>query len=530
MRTSGTRRLIGTTARAWPLLALLAAAAPRVSAADGEVAPVVVSAAQTADLALTIYTAFTEQGGWVGPGRQDVHFALVKDRRRFRVRPGTNWIRLTDVAATTEPTSVSFRSVEDPEALRVLEQSFRYDLISAASVLEHSVGKRARFRQTLPGGGRVLLDGVLLSPGTPVPAAGGTVPVTGKVIRTDGGIVLEPAGDVELDALPEGLIRRPELLWKLHARQGGEHAGEIAYFARGVSWRADYHATLAPDDDGFALDGWVTVDNRSGTSYTNAALKLVAGDVHRAQEPEGVFSQFRLRGAGMAGPAAMPDLQFVEESFFEYHLYTLQRRTDIADNETKQIQFLALPRARAKKVYLFDALSPDLPGEKIIPGARDSRLRPPGQGGGTITGKVHVALEARNDEASGLGVPLPRGRVSLYKPDRRSRPQFIGDDRIDHTPRDEKLRLLVGSAFDLTGTRRVVAWRVDPLDVTVEVSLRNAGARPVEVRVYEHLPAGAHIVESSLPHEEEDAFTVRFLVPVPARGEGKVSYRFVEGW
>ncbi|NLC55532.1 MAG: hypothetical protein GX774_01680 [Armatimonadetes bacterium] len=492
----------------------LAAALPATATAGPEAARVL-SAAQSTDVGLTIYTAFTEQQRFGIDTRKDVHFALVKDRRRFEVRPGTNWIRFTDVAATIEPTSVSFQSLTDPAALRVLEQSYRYDLASGAAILKHSVGKRARFRRTLPDGRGITFAGTLLTP-------------QGDVVRTNRGIVLDPQGSITLDRLPEGLIRRPELLWKLQAQSGGQHTGEIAYFARDISWRADYRALLAPGADHLALAGWVTVENRSGASYPNAALQLVAGDVHRAEEPEPVYDQDQLGmpGNARAMKAAGPP-QFVEESFFEYHLYTLQRRTTIADQETKQIQFLDAPRVQARKVYLFDALRPDRPGVAWPAPLHLVQVAPEGKGFLSRTEKVRVALEIRNAEAEGLGMPLPKGKITFYQADRAGGEQFLGEDTIDHTPKDEELRLLIGNAFDLTGTRQAVDARYDPTEirVTLAVSLRNAGEEAVTVQVYEHLPDGATLVESTLPAETPDAFTLRFEVPVPARGNATLNYQ-----
>src|SRR5262249_34207657 len=310
------------------------------------------------------------------------NFGLVKDVRSVELKEGINYLRFEDVAAMIDPTSVSFESLTAPNAVVVREQNYQYDLMDPNTILSKSVGKNVKFKQVLANGQVQELSGVLLNP--PAAAVSDTSGNTsihhqGLVLKTADGIVLNPAGQAELAELPAGLVSKPSLLWKLEATRAGKHQTEIGYQTGGLNWRCDYVAVANPDDTQADLTSWVTLDNKSGATYKNASLKLLAGDVHRAQEVAPM-----LKGRMMAGvAAAAPAPQFTESAFAEYHLYSLQNKTDVNQNETKQLSLFNANNVPTKKLFVFE------PESRMIYG---------GYGGYGDTQKVKVKLEVENSE------------------------------------------------------------------------------------------------------------------------------------
>jgi hypothetical protein len=478
-----------------PLRALLLLLAAAMPAAAQE--PVVSTRRDTKDLSLTVYN----QG-----------FAVVRERRDIGLHAGMNRVRYEDVAQLIDAPTVSLRSATAPGSLAVAEQNYQYDLVSPAAILDKSVGRTVRIRRRLPTGNVETLEGTLLSS----PASGGIV-----VRAADGRLVLSPEGEVEVLALPDGLISRPSLLWLLNAGREGVQTAEVSYMTDGVDWSADYVAVVDSAERKVDLTGWVTLVNRSGTTYPQAQLQLIAGDVRRVTARRSI--QARSTGLDLEGVVVMASKapQFGEEGFFEYHLYTLDTRTTIAQNETKQMTLLTAPGAGVTRRLVFD-----------------SRRAwgwdwQPGQSSATDPVKAAIVLELENSRASGMGMPLPAGIVRLYKADSRGNLQFLGEDRVDHTPRDEKVRLWIGDAFDVVATRRVVADRgidVHTREVTVEITLRNHKAVPADVSIVEHFASEWRILATSHPNEREDAGTGVWKLRLPADGEVKVTYTARVWW
>ncbi len=331
----------------------------------------------------------------------------------------------------------------------------------------------------------------------------------GLVLKTADGIVLNPSGQAELAELPAGLISKPSLLWKLETSKAGNHDAEISYQTKGMNWHCDYVAIASDDDADADLTSWVTIDNRSGATYKNASLKLLAGDVHRVQQPEPVMMYKFARG-GLAA-AAPPSPQFQEKSFAEYHLYTLQGRTTVADNETKQMSLFNASKVPTKKLYIFEP--------EGVPGYF--------RGGGNDPKKVNVKLEISNTKQNNLGMALPKGKVRVYKRDTDGSLQFVGEDQIEHTPRDEKILLYIGDAFDLVGEKKQMNF-TQPNQrtqrITNQISLRNHKDSEVNIVAVEHAYGQWKIVSSSVPHTKKDSRTFEFPVKVPAHGEVIVDY------
>lgn len=484
------------------ILAAVVLAAPAVRAQEA----VVSTSAESRSVSLTVYN----QG-----------FAIVRERREVALAAGLNRVRYQDVAQQIEPATVSIQSASVPGGVSVREQNYQYDLIGTAAILEKSVGRTVRFRRVLPDGRVEVTEGTLLSP-----------PSQGVVVRTsDGRLLLNPAGEVEVAEMPGGLISRPSLFWLLQSARGGPQTLDVSYLTQGIGWSADYVAVVDSAESSVDLTGWVTLNNRSGTTYPEAQLQLMAGNVRRVTPV-----MLARRGEVMledVAAAAPPPPQFAEEAFFEYHLYTLDGRTTLANNETKQMTLLTAPDAGVQRQLVFDSQR------------QWGWYAQPGAGYRTEEVRGAIMLQLRNSESNRMGMPLPAGIVRLYKADGRGNLQFLGEDRIDHTPRDEMVRLYVGDAFDVVATRRTVSERRLRLDregreipdvgslcrgcrqaweFSQEIVVRNHKDSAADVLLTEHLNGDWKLVSQSHPHRRKDAGTLEFELRVPARAEVTVTY------
>ncbi|GIV20115.1 MAG: DUF4139 domain-containing protein [Armatimonadota bacterium] len=452
------------------------------------------------------------------------NFAVVRENRQITLKEGVNLVRYEDVAAQIDPTSISFKSLTAPNAVAVREQNYQYDLLNPTSILNKSVGKTIRFKQVHPDGKVEILEGTLLNPPTAVvgqtDAGGGGTVYQGLVIRLkDGRLILNPTGQIELNELPEGLVSRPSLLWKLDVDRAGTHHTQVSYLANGITWKADYVAVVNKDESMVDITGWVTIDNRSGATYTDAQLQLLAGDVRRVQEAPGMGGV--PMDAMMVKRAAAP--QFEEEAFFEYHLYTLQGTTTVRDNETKQMTLLSAADVKVTRKLVLDA------GRRWwIQG-----IRAPGMGGDTQNVKLNIVVEMRNSKENNMGMPLPKGKVRLYKADDRGNLQFLGEDLIDHTPKDELVRLYIGDAFDVVGERKRTDYKQISdrvIEETYEITVRNHKETDVDVWIVEHFWGEWQILNSSHQYNKLDAHTVEFPVKVERNGAVKVTYTARTKW
>jgi hypothetical protein len=402
----------------------------------------------------------------------------------------------------------------EPDA-RVLEQNFQFDLVSTDKLLLKYLDQQVTVERGGSAGGSVT--------GTLVSSADGLV-----LRGADGSITaLRDYSALRFPQLPGGLISRPTLQWDIAATRGGEHRARVTYQTGGVTWWADYNLLYQSGKDaanGFVdLSSWISIINQSGASYPDAKLKLVAGDVHRAPQPSRVVLD-RMQTA-----AAKAEAGFEEQAFDEFHLYTLGRRTSLPNNSTKQIElFDQVRRVPAQRLLVFDN-SPRYAG-----GPMPFELRDFFPAGST---RVTTYLQFRNDKASGLGTPLPAGRVRVSRLDPADNSlEFIGEDVIDHTPRDERVRVQLGSAFDVVGDRRQVDFTSDSkakwMEEEVEVELRNHKDEAVEVQVRETLFRWSNwkILNSSQPYSKEDANTIASMVKVPANGSATLRYRARYSW
>ncbi len=429
--------------------------------------------------------------------------ALVREQRQVSLDAGENLLALREVSAVMRPETALLRKLSPAGNFFLIEQNFDFDLLTPQKLLEKYVGRTVRVVRTHPQTGAETLESA-----TVLAANNGVVLAMGDRIET--GV----PGRLVYPDVPANLRDRPTLVVQLHTETGGEHLLELSYLTGGLAWQADYVAELNAADDRLDLSGWVTLSNRSGTGYRNARLQLVAGDVHRVR-PQMRMARDMLAEKAMP-MAAAPQMQ--EEGLFEYHLYSLDRPTTIRENQSKQVALLSASEVPVHKEfrlqgsdYYYRSSYGDL-GQKL---------------------KVGVFIEFANREESGLGLPLPKGTVRVYKRDSGGNAQFVGEDRLDHTPKNERVRLKLGEAFDLSADKKQTDFRKlggsgrynYVFESAYQIDLRNAKQEAVTIKVVEPMPGDWEVVEESLPHQKATAGTAIWEVEVPAEGEAVLTYR-----
>jgi len=451
---------------------------------------------------------------WQVPG-----FGVVKEVRKVKLDAGLNELRFTDVAEFIDPTTVSFMDLTNPQGTAVLEQNFQFDLVSPEKLMEKYIDQPISV--LLPIGDTVeTVTGKLLS------STQGRL-----VLQTDSGVrIVGQGSQIQLGDLPGGLITRPTLVWKVKAAEAGEHDVRTTYQTNGITWRADYNLILNEDETQADLGAWVTLLNLSGASYKDARLKLIAGDVQRIQ-PQ--LTDYYARGRkGMPMAAMAEDAGFEEKSFFEYHLYTLPRRTDILANTTQQITlFPTAHDVDVEKVLVYYGLPQAANWRYFAEPMRDRNF------GNQSNPKVDVYVRFKNEKANNLGMPLPKGKVRTYKQDTADGTlEFIGEDLIDHTPKDEKVLIKLGESFDVVGERTQTDFDMDTgrrtMTDSYRIEIRNHKPQPQKVVIKENLFRWTtwEITNSSDPYEKVDARTIHFEVMVPADGKKVVTYTVRYTW
>ncbi|PJA95320.1 MAG: hypothetical protein CO129_12330 [Ignavibacteriales bacterium CG_4_9_14_3_um_filter_34_10] len=412
------------------------------------------------------------------------NLGVIRDIRTINLEKGKSKITLTDVAELIDPTSVHIKLNAN-----VLEQNFQYDLVSLSKILLKYIDNDIRL--IAPDGN--LTEGKLLS------AFGNQIVLQ----KNDGGLIMIPNVDkytLSVNSLPEGLITKPSLIWSIESQQTGKQKLEITYQTNGINWHAEYVAVLNKDDSMLDLNSWVSIENQSGASYKDAKLKLVAGDVNlvQAQQP---------RFMGMRKEMALADAapQFEEKEFFEYHIYDLQRPTTLSNNETKQISLFESSNIKAEKKYLYS---------NFYSFSRGSSQ------------KVKVIMEFENTEKNKLGMPFPKGKVRVYKSDGKTS-EFVGEDLIDHTPKDEKIKLTIGNAFDIIveDVQKENNRITDKVYEQVwEIKIKNRKNENIVVEVERNLGSNWEIKNSNISYDKKNSQQVTFLVPIKANNETLLKY------
>jgi len=417
--------------------------------------------------------------------------ALVREIRTLHIEPGNSELSYVDVAAKIKPTSVHFKSVSSPDKLTILEQNFEYDLVSSAKIMKKYLDQKI---QIVTKQGDVF-EGILLSAES-----------SHIILQNTSGKIKIISDDIiqyfDLPELPEGLITRPTLVWLVNNQGDENHKTEISYLTNGMKWHAEYVGVVGKNDETMEFSGWVSIQNDCGNTFENAQLKLVAGDVHTIEEPRRYVLP---KSATMEALAAEP--QFEEKAFFEYHLYTLNRQTTLKNNQTKQLSLFPQTTAETEKIYIYD--------------------------GQRYKDKVRVNLEFQNSKSSGLGMPLPKGKVRVYKKDDDGAQEFIGEDQIDHTPADEVVRIYLGNAFDIVGERKKISSEKIGSRVREEkywINLRNHKKNAVDIVVVEHFWGDWEIIHKSHTFTRKDAYTAEAVVTVPADGEVEIEFTVRLKW
>jgi hypothetical protein len=444
------------------------------------------------DLAVTVYNS---------------NIALIRDVRQLQLPTGEFRLKLEDIAATVNPATVHFRSLNEPDKVSVVEQNYEYDLLEPAKLLNKYVGKEVTLVRTYMDNNTTKheeIKAILLANNN------------GPVWKIGNDIVTGLYGEsYRFPEVPANLYERPTLLMALENSGSRKQNMEASYLANNLSWSADYVLTVGREDKAADLDGWVTLVNNSGTAFHNARLQLVAGDLNRVPEPA------RYKAAAdlvSAAPMARAQ-QFQQENFSEYHLYSLSRRTSVEDKETKQISLLEGSGVPVEKLFVVN-------GQNFY-------YRNAQNPGSPLKDPVQVFYKFKNEEKAGLGIPLPAGNVRVYQKDSKGGVLFVGEDRIEHTPKDEFVTIKIGNAFDLVAERKQtdfkkIADRV--YEMAFEITLRNHKDTPVTVQVNEPIGGDWEMLLSTYDAKKMDAFAAQFNVPVKANGESVLKYRIRVRW
>lgn len=431
------------------------------------------------------------------------NLALVKDQRKLTLASGQVALAFRDVSAQIRPETALLRSISAPGSLSVIEQNFDFDLLTPQKLLEKYVGKTVGIIRMNPATGvETREEAQVLS------AQNGTVFKIGERIETG------MPGRIVYGELPANLRDRPTLVMSLNNSRTSAQNVELSYLTGGLGWKADYVVELNATDDKLDMSGWVTLSNTSGASYRNAKLQLVAGDVNQVRRNEPVAMN-EVRSFARAAPVAA---KMAEESLFEYHLYTLDRPTTIAENQTKQVALLSAANVPVRKEFLlagndyyYQSSYGDI-GQKL---------------------KIGVFIELENKDSSHLGMPLPKGIIRVYKKDAAGNAQFVGEDNMAHTPKNEKVRLKLGDAFDVTADKKQTDFKKVAgnskynysFESAYEIVLKNAKKEAVTIKVQEPMPGDWNVISESHPHTKGASNTAVWNVTVPAEGKTTLTYR-----
>jgi len=493
------------------------------------------SGISAADSSLTIYNQ---------------NFAVVREQFGINLKKGINEVTYNDITAHLEPDSVILRDPKGKRALQILEQNYRADPISQGLLLSIYEGEEIEFLTTDREGEEKIVKGkIIRSAYVPhqtamqrygyqyaqaqrVRSYAGGMGTGQPIIEVDGKLRFNLPGQPLFPSLTDDTILKPTIHWLIETDKRGKFDAEMSYVTGGMSWEADYSMLAQQKGDNLDLIGWITMDNQSGRTFDNARIKLMAGDVSKIQ-PEGPYADrmlgyaIEMSAGGMAPPVS-------EKAFEEYHLYTLNRKTTLKDRQTKQVEFLRAENVSSETLYVYDGAKIDW---RRYRGWSHSNIRQDRDYGTQCNSKVWVMREFENSEENNLGIPLPRGLVRFYRRDDDGQLEFTGENFIDHTPKDETVRVYTGSAFDLVGERKRTDYQIDTsndwLDEAFEIKIRNRKETDtVEFRVVEHLYRWINweIVQKSHDFEKTESQTIEFRVEVPPGEEKIITYKVHYTW
>jgi hypothetical protein len=471
------------------------------------------------------------------------NFAVVREQLPLDLKAGENQININDITMHLEPDSVILRDPTGKHAVQVLEQNYRADPVSELLLLSLYEGKTIDFEVSTPQGVQTIKGKVIRS--GYIPHSWSAMNLYGQqyyqsqmsaaseqpVIEVNGQLRFSLPGTPVFPALTDDTILKPRLEWLLATDKAGKFPAELSYVTGGMTWQADYNIVAPEKGDLVDVVGWVTMDNQTGKTFQNARIKLMAGDVNKIQPGVNGRSYNQMVTAEAAASIFGPPV--TEKTFDEYHLYTLERSTTLRDRETKQVEFIHAAGVASKQVYIYD-------GAKIDPNRYNGwaweNIRNDHSYGTESNPKIWVMREFRNSESNHLGMPLPKGRVRFYRRNDDGQVEFTGENVIDHTPRDEAIRIYTGNAFDLTGERRRTDYTVETSKRTAtesfEIKVRNHKKEAAEVRVVEHLYRGPNwdIASSSAEFKKTDSHTIEFPVTIAPDEEKTISYAAHYTW
>lgn len=488
--------------------------------------------------------------GWAEQAAITVYnqnFGVVRENIKLDLKIGVNDVRYADMTAHLEPDSVILRDPAGKRRLMILEQNYRNDPISQELLLSLYEGQTLDFLTPAYIGSpeRIIKAKIIRSGYVPhysamnrygqqywqgqMQYAGGGAGV--PLVEVEGKLRFGLPGQPLFPELKDDTILKPTLNWKIETDAAGPLNAELAYVTGGMTWEADYNVIAPETGDLIDLIGWVTIDNQTGRTFADAKIKLMAGDVKKIQPEErysrrGAFASVGESSAGMPPPVS-------EKSFDEYHLYSLTRATTLRDRETKQVEFVRGDDVQSQRVYVYDGAFID---PNRYQGWNYENIRNDHSYGTESNPKVWVMREFDNTEKNHLGIPLPAGRVRFYRQDDDGRLEFVGENRIDHTPKDERVRVYTGNAFDLVGERRRTDFKVDSngkwMDETFEIKVRNHKKEPVDVRIVEHLYRwyNCNLTQKSMEFGKKDAQTIEFPVTIAPDKEAVVTYTVHYSW
>ncbi|MFZ9937876.1 MAG: DUF4139 domain-containing protein [Luteolibacter sp.] len=457
-----------------------------------------------ADTALTIYNR---------------DLAVVRETLPLDLKSGLNTVSFDRATARVQADSVVLRDPAGKAAFSILEQSYRNDPVSRGLLLRHFEGQTIDFRTVYPDGKVETVAGKIVRSGY-VPGRGNEDPI----IEVDGKLRFQLPGEPLFPALTDGSILRPTLSWQIAAREPAAFNAQLSYLSNGFQWKADYNIVAPEKSETVTLSGWVTVNNQSGTSFNDATVKLVAGDVNIV-EPQAQRGKVMMMAAQAMD---MAEAKVEQKAFDDFHLYTLPRPLTIHDKETKQVEFIRSPQVKAQKKYVYDGASM----HRFYGGRVENPIQ-----GQTYPKDVAIFWELKNDEASGLGLPLPAGRIRFYRSDDADgNLEFVGENNIDHTPANEELSIYTGNAFDLVGERKITDFqrrdRENWMSETIEVIVKNRSkeARTIVVREPLWRWSSWKIENPSMEFEKKDAQTIEFTVPLQPDEEKTLTYTARYNW
>ena len=483
------------------------------------------------DTAITIYS--NAQAGAIDPnsyspvtGNTNYYsvtnipgYAVVKQTRNIDLNDSENIIKFSDVAAYIDPTTVQFKSLTDPTGTKIVEQNYQFDLVSQQKLLEKYIDKKISIESNI-GDKSQIIDGTLIS------TQGGLTLKTSQGIKA-----INNYSGINFSELPSGLITKPTLVWDIITNKIGEHRAEVSYKTQGVTWWADYNLTYKEGKNANSgtvdFGSWVSIINQSGATYDNAKLKLIAGNVARNNTPQPPVSAAMGGMELQAKPSNAPE--FAEKSFFEYHLYTLNRPVTLPDNSTKQLELIpAVNTVPVEKLFIYNAASQYINNYGGVYISQND--------GFNDNKKVNVFLKLVNKKENGLGVPLPAGRIRVSQKDSDGGLEFIGESIIDHTPNNEELLIKLGNAFDIVGERKQLNYSLDNrnrnVEEEIEIKIRNQKKQSVQVKVIENMyrTPDWDIINSSAKYKKENSNQISYLVDAEPESEQIIKYKVRYKW